>query len=167
MPKLNGVTMKSNSGLAARITIISILVVVSLVYFRRRAPSPLPPLTTQAVVPTKSLVTTESKITNLTTSPMTNATRRSDRSFTQLQLVKELVDLTDDQAKKLEPILQAQQKQLAAFRRETSLSRQQRVVRLQEMRATNDAQLQSVLTPEQFEKWRRRGLSLQQPNPPE
>ena len=71
------------------------------------------------------------------------------------------LELTDGQVRKLEPILDQEQRQMLAFRRETSLSRQQRIVRLKQMRETDDAQFKLVLSPEQFEKWRNRGSNLQ------
>jgi Spy/CpxP family protein refolding chaperone len=70
-------------------------------------------------------------------------------------MMQESLGLTDDQVQQLEPILEQQRKELSAFRRETSLSRQERKARLDHMRETQEAQLQSVLTPEQFEQWRK------------
>ena len=75
------------------------------------------------------------------------------------RMMQGALDLTDDEVQQLEPILEQQRKELSAFRRETSLSRQERKTRLNQMLETQQAQLQSVLTPEQFEQWRK-GLGL-------
>ncbi|MCL4790329.1 MAG: hypothetical protein KJ070_26685 [Verrucomicrobia bacterium] len=83
---------------------------------------------------------------------------RDSRCSTPMHLMQESLNLSGDQAEELEPILAAQQKLLAAFRRETSLPRSQRMARLKEVLETNDAQLKSVLAPEQVEKWLKRGL---------
>ena len=75
-----------------------------------------------------------------------------------LTMMKESLDLTEDQVQQLEPIMAQQQRELSAFRRDTSLSRQDRVVRLKTMQQTNEAQLKSILTEEQMEKWRNHEL---------
>jgi Spy/CpxP family protein refolding chaperone len=147
--------MESKGALTASIVVIAILVIASVVYLRPRAPTP-PPAVTQAVAPTNSLATVEPKVTNGTALPTAKVSALDKQRSTPLQLMREALELTDEQAGKLEPILQAQQKQLAAFRRETSPSRQERMARLKQMRETTEAQLKSILTPEQFETWRKR-----------
>jgi len=61
--------------------------------------------------------------------------------------------LSDEQAKKLEPVLKEQQEKLEALRRETSLSRKERVAKLREIQQATDARIKAHLTPEQAEKW--------------
>lgn len=102
--------------------------------------------------------------TNPPTLATAEAPSRDTRCSTPMHLMQEALNLSGDQAEELEPILAAQQKQSAAFRRETSLSRSQCMARLKEMRETNDAQFKYVLTPEQFEEWHKRGLHLAGPS---
>jgi len=102
----------------------------------------------------------------VTNPPSISTARPSSRDnlrLTQLQLMKDFLNLTDEQAKKLDPLLQEQQEQLVAFRRDTTLSRPDRVIKLKEIQTVSDAKIKAVLTPEQAEKWRQRGHLLQQP----
>ncbi len=81
------------------------------------------------------------------------------------QLMKRSLNLTDEQVKKLEPVLQKQRADLAELRRETSLSHQERVNKINEMQQANEAQLKAILTPEQTEKWQNRMRDQQSPFP--
>ena len=83
---------------------------------------------------------------------------RQEGRFDPLQLMKDSLDLTDDQAKRLEPVLADQRARIAALRRETTLSRRERVAKVNDMQRTFDSQLKSVLTPEQAEKWQKMRL---------
>jgi hypothetical protein len=74
-----------------------------------------------------------------------------------LGLMKQHLNLADDQAKRLEPVLKAQNKRWSAFRHDASLSRKERAAKLKELQGQSDAELRTVLTTEQFEKWRHRG----------
>jgi serpin B len=78
-----------------------------------------------------------------------------------INLMKQTLNLTDEQVKKLQPLLKKQRDELADLRRETSLTRQERVTKINEMRQANDAQLKSILTPEQTEKWQNTRLEQQ------
>lgn len=80
--------------------------------------------------------------------------------MSQLPMLRESLGLTDEQASKIEPFLKEQQKKLVTFRSKTSLTRQERIVLLKEMQATNEAQVKSILTPEQYTKWNERGFRL-------
>jgi Spy/CpxP family protein refolding chaperone len=80
--------------------------------------------------------------------------------MSRLPLLKESLGLTDEQASKLAPFLEEQQKNLAAFRSKTSLTRQERIIFLKEMQATNETQIRSILTPEQYTKWNEHGFRL-------
>ena len=99
--------------------------------------------------------------TNRNPPPADKIAARRSAGMTPMQIMVHSLELTDDQAKRLEPILKEQQRRLADFRRETSLTRQDRIARLQEMRGTNDAQLRTVLTQAQFDTWQNRGINLQ------
>ena len=70
-----------------------------------------------------------------------------------LQMIKRKLDLTAEQLKRLEPVMKDQQAKVAAVRSNTTLSHQDKMARLDEIRAATDSQIKSVLTPEQARKW--------------
>ncbi len=87
-----------------------------------------------------------------------------------LQLMQDSLALSDEQARKLEPVFKEQQKKLEALRRETSLSRKERVAKLREIQQGTDAKIKALLTPEQAEKWQNTRLGqrpfVQREGPP-
>lgn len=89
----------------------------------------------------------------------TGPTRDRHGAVTPLESMKQSLALTDDQAKKLEPLLKEQQDKLNALRRDTSLSRKDKVAKLKELQQGTDAKIRAQLTPEQAAKWQRRSLS--------
>jgi periplasmic protein CpxP/Spy len=70
-----------------------------------------------------------------------------------LQMMKQSLNLSDEQAKKLEPVLNEHREKINALRRDTSLTRQQRMAKLREMEQGRDAKIRAHLTPEQAEIW--------------
>ena len=68
------------------------------------------------------------------------------------QLAK-MLDLTDDQKAKVKPILEARDKKIADLRGDTALSQEDRRTKMQSIREETTAQMKTVLTPEQFDKW--------------
>ena len=72
-----------------------------------------------------------------------------------LEMMKESLDLSDEQAKKLEPVLKEQRDQINALRRDTSLSRKDRVAKLKELQQGIDAKIKAHLTSGQAEKWQK------------
>jgi hypothetical protein len=58
--------------------------------------------------------------------------------------------LTPNQAKRLYPILNAEEPKLEAIRNDPSLSRVEKLKRLQAVHAASDGQLKTILTPAQF-----------------
>jgi len=69
-------------------------------------------------------------------------------------LAKQL-DLTEAQKEKLKPILKDQAEQLKALRADTNMSRDDKMAKLKEIRESLNAQLKTILTPEQMEKWQK------------
>jgi Spy/CpxP family protein refolding chaperone len=63
------------------------------------------------------------------------------------------LNLTADQAQKVQDAMAAQRPAMEALRNDTTLSREQRREKMQALRQTLDAQLSTVLTPEQKAKW--------------
>lgn len=78
-----------------------------------------------------------------------------------IRLMRESLNLSDQQIQKLEPVLNEQQVRMTAVRRDTSLSRQERVAKLREIGKTESAKLKTLLTPEQLEKWQRMRTNYQ------
>ncbi len=69
------------------------------------------------------------------------------------RLAQEL-NLTQEQRQKLEPIFQQQMQQMRATREDTSLTPEQRRVKMDQLRQSTHSQINSVLTPEQQEKFK-------------
>ncbi|HKT48049.1 MAG TPA: hypothetical protein VJP87_11045 [Candidatus Acidoferrales bacterium] len=67
-------------------------------------------------------------------------------------LSKEL-NLTDEQKTKLKPILTDEAEQLQAIHNDTSLSREQKMAKMKEVRTSHQPQINEILTPEQQRKW--------------
>lgn len=63
------------------------------------------------------------------------------------------LNLTADQSEKVKAVMEAQRPAMEALRNDSSLSREQRREKMQELRQSMDAQLSTVLTPEQKAKW--------------
>ena len=55
-----------------------------------------------------------------------------------MQMMKQSLNLTDEQAKQLEPVFKKQQAMINALRTNTALSRQERAARMREIRQTSD-----------------------------
>ena len=75
----------------------------------------------------------------------------------QLKHLTKKLNLSDDQQAKLKPILEDQRKQMDAIRSDSSLSRQDRFGKMQELRQSSDTQIKSVLNDDQqknFDKMR-------------
>ena len=75
----------------------------------------------------------------------------------QLKHLTKKLSLSDDQQAKLKPILEDQRKQMDAIRDDSSLARQDRFSKMQELRQSSDTQIKSVLNDEQqknFDKMR-------------
>ena len=75
----------------------------------------------------------------------------------QLKHLSKKLNLSDDQQAKLKPILEDQRKQMDAIRNDSSLSREDRFSKMQEVRQGSDTQIKSVLNDDQqknFDKMR-------------
>lgn len=70
-----------------------------------------------------------------------------------LEMMKQSLSLSDEQARKLEPVLKEQQEKINTLRRDTSLSRKDRVAKLKAIQQGTDAKIKAQLTPAQAEKW--------------
>lgn len=75
----------------------------------------------------------------------------------QLKHLTKKLKLSDDQQAKLKPILEDQHKQIDQLRSDSSLSRQDRFSKMQELRQSSDTQIKNVLNEDQqknFDKMR-------------
>lgn len=72
-----------------------------------------------------------------------------------LEMMKQSLSLTDEQARKLEAVMSEQQAKVAALRGSTSLSRQDKVAKLKEIGVAADPKVKGILTPEQVGKWQK------------
>ena len=62
------------------------------------------------------------------------------------------LNLTDAQKEQMKPIFQSTRQQMQAVRQDTSLTQEQRRQKMQEIRQSQQAQMKSILTPEQQQK---------------
>ncbi|MGH9544683.1 MAG: hypothetical protein ACRD23_05655 [Terriglobales bacterium] len=75
----------------------------------------------------------------------------------QLEHLTKKLKLSDDQQAKLKPILEDQRKQMEQIHNDSSLSREDRFSKMQELRQSSDTQVKSVLNEDQqksFDKMR-------------
>ena len=63
------------------------------------------------------------------------------------------LNLTADQSQKVQDAMASQRPAMEALRNDTTLSREQRREKMQALRQTLDAQLSTILSPEQKAKW--------------
>jgi len=144
--------MKVQKRIASIVTILAL--VGTTVVLLRRPSAPGPTVAKEPVFPTNSYPKLNQETTNAIVSSLPLTQSRRAVRFNPLQLMKESLELTDDQTKKLEPILKQQQSEMVALRRETTLSRQDRLAKVKEMQQTWESRVKAVLTAQQIEKWR-------------
>jgi len=70
----------------------------------------------------------------------------------RLMAVGKQLHVTRKQAKQLMPILQAEEPQLQAIRNDRSLSRAEKLQRLQAVHEQSDPQVKAILTPQQYQQ---------------
>ena len=99
----------------------------------------------------------------------------------QLKHLSSRLNLTDDQQAKLKPILEDQRKQLEQIHNDSSLSREDRFGKIQQLRQNSDSQIKSVLNEDQqknfdkmreeqrsrMNKWRKEGENAPLPGGPD
>lgn len=93
--------------------------------------------------------------TQQTAPPQNQATgpRHMRMHANRMQHLARYLNLTDAQKAQIKPILQNEGQQLKALRNDTSLTPDQRKVKVQEIRQATRAQIQPILTPEQVAKF--------------
>ncbi len=63
------------------------------------------------------------------------------------------LDLNEEQKAKIKPTLETQMQKMRELRTDASVSPEERRSKMQSIREEASAQLKTILTPEQFEKW--------------
>ncbi len=71
----------------------------------------------------------------------------------QLERLSQRLHLTDEQKAKIKPILEDQHKQMMALRQDTSLSREDRFAKFQQIRKESSDKIRSILNPDQQKEW--------------
>ncbi|HEY9174799.1 MAG TPA: Spy/CpxP family protein refolding chaperone [Verrucomicrobiae bacterium] len=92
---------------------------------------------------------------NLQAQPTDKAERKGGkRPDTQARLnqMAEQLNLTSEQKEKVKPIMEAEREKMQGLR---DLAPEQRREKMQEIRKDQEAKLKPILTPEQFEKWKK------------
>jgi hypothetical protein len=94
-----------------------------------------------------------------------NAIGRQDSPLGRrpLDIMKSSISLSDEQVRKLEPVFKEQQDKMNALRRDASLSRKDRMVKLKEIQQGTDSKIKAQLAPEQAEKWQKMRVGQGQP----
>ncbi len=71
----------------------------------------------------------------------------------QIKHLTQKLSLTDDQQAKLKPILEDQRKQMDQIHNDSSLSREDRFSKMQQVRTSGDTQIKALLTDDQQKKF--------------
>lgn len=71
----------------------------------------------------------------------------------RLQMMTRQLNLTSDQQDKIKPILEDESQQMQALRADSSLSQQDRMSKMKELREKTNSQIKPVLTSDQQTKW--------------
>ncbi len=71
----------------------------------------------------------------------------------RLQMMTKQLNLTADQQEKIKPMLESQNQQMQALHQDTSLSQEDRMSKMQQIRQSTNEQIKSVLNPDQQQKF--------------
>ncbi len=71
----------------------------------------------------------------------------------RLDAMAKQLNLTDDQKTKIKPILEQEHEKMQALRQDTSLSREDRMSKMMEIRKSTSDEIKKVLTPDQQKKF--------------
>ncbi len=80
--------------------------------------------------------------------------------------IGKMLNLTDDQKAKVQPILDAQREKARAIMQDDSLSQDDKRTKMKALRDDTSAQLKPILTPEQFQKWQTMQTRMRRMSPP-
>ena len=71
----------------------------------------------------------------------------------RLQRMTQMLNLTDDQQQKIKPILETESTQMQTLRSDTSLSREDRMAKMKQIRESTASQINPILTPDQQKQY--------------
>jgi Spy/CpxP family protein refolding chaperone len=71
----------------------------------------------------------------------------------RLAHMTKMLNLTPDQQQKLKPILESEQTQMQGLHQDSTMTREDRMAKAQQIRQSSDDQIKGVLTPDQQQKW--------------
>ena len=71
----------------------------------------------------------------------------------RLQRMSQMLDLTGDQQEKIRPILENESTQMQQLRSDTSLSQEDRMAKMKQIRENSASQINPILTPDQQKKY--------------
>lgn len=71
----------------------------------------------------------------------------------RMQRMSQMLDLTGDQQEKIRPILESESTQMQQLRSDTSLSQEDRMAKLKQIRESSSSQINGILTPDQQKKY--------------
>ena len=91
----------------------------------------------------------------LTVKPETATPERRAGIQARLKQISERLDLTDEQKEKLKPIFQEQFAKLRELRQNDTLSREDKLAKVKELREDINKKVEPILTAEQKEKWQK------------
>ena len=77
----------------------------------------------------------------------------------RLQMMTKQLNLTADQQQKIKPLLESQSQQMQALHQDTSLSQEDRMNKMQQIRQSTNEQIKSSLNPEQQQKFEQMMMS--------
>lgn len=108
-----------------------------------------------AALTAASLLAVNSVNAQDSTTPPGASTNAPPRAMRTRPDIAKILDLTDDQKAKVQPILDAEREKMRALFQDSSLSQDDRRAKMKAIRDDVNAQLKPILTPEQFEKWQK------------
>lgn len=71
----------------------------------------------------------------------------------RLQRMTQALNLSDDQQQKIKPILENESAQMQSLRADTSLSQEDRMAKMKEIRANTSSQINPILNPDQQKQY--------------
>ena len=71
----------------------------------------------------------------------------------RLQMMTKQLNLTADQQEKIKPMLENQSQQMQALHQDTTLSQEDRMSKMQQIRQSTNSQIKTVLNPDQQQKF--------------
>jgi periplasmic protein CpxP/Spy len=82
-------------------------------------------------------------------------TARRGNPDQRLKRIAEELGVNDEQKEKLKNLLTEENKQLRELRENTSVAREERRAKVQQIRSETDKKVKALVTTEQFEKWKK------------